>query len=297
MLEATCIDKVTKGDKQKYILQDKTGAKVTVSSEELKKALNNNLLSITNIKLIDDTIVINETEKRHEISHYDIFNYWKDKYIDAKGNIIEHYINGKYNELIEVVTDWDIPHCWCCGKNVSMKNNIHHDRLDTEALKHIWSNKEYKIGELNRCHIIPKSLGGSDTPQNLFLLCERCHKLSPDTVFPDIFFRYIFNNRHKYILGHDTTIIGTMFKELKDYYKLSNEIITLTIDKVGTEYIIKESYKSIGLHGGSAATSSISSALAKIIYNIYMKYKKDIDLNISKMRYSISDYDLENFNF
>lgn len=34
--------------------------------------------------------------------------------------------------------------------------------------------------KLQRCHIIPDSLGGKDEPSNLVLLCERCHIDAPN---------------------------------------------------------------------------------------------------------------------
>jgi hypothetical protein len=33
---------------------------------------------------------------------------------------------------------------------------------------------------LERCHIVPRSLGGSDHPSNLVLLCQRCHREAPN---------------------------------------------------------------------------------------------------------------------
>lgn len=44
---------------------------------------------------------------------------------------------------------------------------------------------------LQRCHIIPHALGGSQEPGNLFLLCSECHSNNPDTVFPEFFFKYV----------------------------------------------------------------------------------------------------------
>ncbi|MFD2755637.1 HNH endonuclease [Comamonas terrae] len=33
---------------------------------------------------------------------------------------------------------------------------------------------------LQRCHIVPRSLGGSDQPENLVLLCKQCHTEAPN---------------------------------------------------------------------------------------------------------------------
>lgn len=39
---------------------------------------------------------------------------------------------------------------------------------------------------LERCHIVPDSLGGADTASNLVLLCKRCHLDNPNTAGPEI---------------------------------------------------------------------------------------------------------------
>ena len=54
--------------------------------------------------------------------------------------------------------DWSEAHerCWRCG---------------------------YK-SSLQRCHIVPDSLGGLDQPSNLVLLCSRCHREAPNHTNP-----------------------------------------------------------------------------------------------------------------
>ncbi|MBD2614080.1 HNH endonuclease [Nostoc punctiforme FACHB-252] len=37
---------------------------------------------------------------------------------------------------------------------------------------------------LQRCHIVPHSLGGSEAPSNLVLLCHRCHREAPNVADP-----------------------------------------------------------------------------------------------------------------
>jgi len=54
-------------------------------------------------------------------------------------------------------------------------------------------NKIYEAWErtpLQRCHIIPRSLGGNTDPSNLFLMCTECHDLAPNTTSRDIFLRW-----------------------------------------------------------------------------------------------------------
>lgn len=38
--------------------------------------------------------------------------------------------------------------------------------------------------QLERCHIVPYSFAGSETPSNLVLLCRRCHREAPNIADP-----------------------------------------------------------------------------------------------------------------
>lgn len=44
---------------------------------------------------------------------------------------------------------------------------------------------------LQRCHIIPDSLGGKDEPSNIVLLCKRCHAEGPNVTSPEIMWDWI----------------------------------------------------------------------------------------------------------
>lgn len=45
--------------------------------------------------------------------------------------------------------------------------------------------------DLQRCHIIPYSMGGEDKPSNLVLLCKRCHADGPNVDDPEIMWDWI----------------------------------------------------------------------------------------------------------
>ncbi len=58
--------------------------------------------------------------------------------------------------------------CWCC-----------------RALENWWLTPDNEIDQsrntrIERCHIVPHSLGGKDNPLNFVLLCVDCHRKSPD---------------------------------------------------------------------------------------------------------------------
>ena len=96
-----------------------------------------------------------------------IFEYWKDW-------------------LGEHCFDWGEPSCWAC-------RIWYDDKYDIKSSDASWSDilKCWDKVPLQRCHIIPKMLGGSDEPSNLFLMCPECHDLAPDTDSQEIFFRWV----------------------------------------------------------------------------------------------------------
>ena len=53
-----------------------------------------------------------------------------------------------------------------------------------EADTHCWRCGCEK--NLQRCHIVPDSLGGQDAPSNIVLLCERCHIDGPNVTDPEL---------------------------------------------------------------------------------------------------------------
>lgn len=73
---------------------------------------------------------------------------------------------------------------------------------------------------LERCHIIPDSLGGEDTPSNLVLLCHRCHLENPNVTDPEIMWDWI---RAYGTPFYDTFWILQGMKEYKFIYGKSFE--------------------------------------------------------------------------
>lgn len=67
-------------------------------------------------------------------------------------DIIDYWV--KFEDECELNFDWSEAEiiCWRCGCE----------------------------RKLQRCHIIPDSLGGKDEPSNLVLLCDQCHKEAPN---------------------------------------------------------------------------------------------------------------------
>lgn len=137
-------------------------------------------------------------------SHYKIFDYWKDKVISPCGEVRPYSEKKDGDDL--VILDWAETECWACGRRTvsprreeqiiracTIKKNGQENDFD---FKKLWGYPEI-TKKYERCHIVPEALGGKDEPSNLFLLCPECHSLSPDTVNPASFFRWVYRKRKK----------------------------------------------------------------------------------------------------
>lgn len=127
-------------------------------------------------------------------SHFEIFNYWKNKCIDQYGNV---FINGSasYGKTEQVVYDWGEPCCWACDSGTYVWECEEYDSLlHEEDLSKLYSHKKVK-SHLERCHIVARSHGGKDEPENLFLLCPKCHKESPHIKNKQLFLAWVFKKR------------------------------------------------------------------------------------------------------
>jgi len=95
-----------------------------------------------------------------------IFDFWKDRLID-----------------LGFFIDWGEPGCWACGFHYGAKYDVRRSDAGWAEIFRGWDRIP-----LQRCHIIPRSLGGTNDVANLFLMCRECHDLGPNTTIPDIFF-------------------------------------------------------------------------------------------------------------
>ena len=99
----------------------------------------------------------------------EIFRYWKDR-IHIEANWI----------------DWGEPSCWACGLGWEGRYDIKTPNASWTSIERAWER-----APLQRCHIVPKSLRGPDTVDNLFLMCRECHDLAPNTPIREIFFHWV----------------------------------------------------------------------------------------------------------
>lgn len=213
-------------------------------------------------------------------SHYKIYEYWRDKIIRANGEIVkseDHYQEG--DEI--VVDDAYCPRCWGCGCYVVRDSKIdawinkNCSSEDEEFnLKNLWNSKETK-SKLNRCHIIPGALGGADTPSNLFLMCSECHQLSPDTIYPSMFFKWVLERRKKFYMGtwNPEYLLLEASKLLERDYGTKLMDLLERIHKLGGDNKLNTlnefMHQKIGTHGTKIAESSAIVAVEKWLVSIY----------------------------
>lgn len=109
----------------------------------------------------------------------------------------------------------------------------------SEAHERCWRcGYEYK---LQRCHIIPESLGGKDEPSNLVLLCHKCHLDNPNVADPEIMWDWL---RAYGTSFYDTfwDIIGMKEYEFIYNKSLISEFIDLGITDIDEINQIMKSY-------------------------------------------------------
>jgi hypothetical protein len=69
---------------------------------------------------------------------------------------------------------------------------------------------------LEKCHIVPHALGGSDFPENLVLLCARCHREAPNVDDPD----YMWTWLRRYAVNfYDTDWIVRGYEEFERIFR------------------------------------------------------------------------------
>lgn len=196
-------------------------------------------------------------------SHYDIAQYWCGKFISKDGRVIDAATADFDDEYIADIET--VPCCWGCGETTAERSADGYKDPDEQIdgdLKKCWNSKRV-AKKLNRCHIIPAALGGEDTPSNLFLLCEECHALSPDTKNPKGFFRWVWQRRKEYKWGSPTPT--RIFRELEKLLKQSGYTVEEICREIGKENANMDGLKeyldsAISLHGFGISESSIYSA-------------------------------------
>lgn len=111
----------------------------------------------------------------------------KKRVIQTKASeIVEYWTKAAVQPTINVLWENAKTHCWRC----SCRRN------------------------LQRCHIVPDSLNGEDTPSNFVLLCQECHAEGPNVADPDIMWAWI--------AAYDAPVDGSFWilRGLEEYQRI-----------------------------------------------------------------------------
>lgn len=168
-------------------------------------------------------------------NNYEIMEYWKDKQLFGK-----YYIVGDLGE----------PNCWGCHLPIHVETN---KLLKKNDIKSIWNKTS---GSLQRCHIIPKQLGGKDTVDNLFLLCPMCHEESPDTDSKEAFLRWVYGKNRHSAFGYDTLLEEFFLKRACESFEVEFKPCLIWIMENIHELNEKFQFM-IGQHGHSTVRNSM----------------------------------------
>jgi 5-methylcytosine-specific restriction endonuclease McrA len=101
----------------------------------------------------------------------------------TKGDIVNYWIKWETDKKqIPPWGDWDWgePACMACTRWLEGWD-------DPETIRGKWNSTK----GLERCHVIPRYLGGTDDVSNLVLMCPKCHQNQPDDLDPEITYMYM----------------------------------------------------------------------------------------------------------
>lgn len=144
----------------------------------------------------------------------EVFSYWKD-YIDTQ------------------CIDWGEPACWACGD--SPWGDVY-DIEDCDATMEEIAKNWDKVTRLQRCHIVAKSLGGSNAPENLFLMCVDCHDLAPNTKSKELFLTWAKNQKGRKFMEVKQAIDSFQLTE-EEYMKINKVMYDAILNKQFWEWL------------------------------------------------------------
>lgn len=172
--------------------------------------------------------------------------YCGNKMIKTKHQEILKYWAAKEDEC-GLGVDWGEAHerCWRCGYKTS----------------------------LQRCHIMPDSLGGPDHPSNLVLLCSRCHREAPNHINPKYMWVWL---RTTCAASYDTYWTQRGIEEFERMFR-RKPFSDLDESKVSSSEVIallKDEINKTTVHWGEGRLnpSTIAFVIAEVEGKLMLKY-------------------------
>ncbi|EPW1408059.1 HNH endonuclease, partial [Salmonella enterica subsp. enterica serovar Javiana] len=117
---------------------------------------------------------------------------------------------------------------------------------------------------LERAHIIPHSLGGSNDVSNYILLCSKCHRESPDIANESALIEW---------MNEQPTEMESMLRLIQQEMDKYNKETQMTVNEILIKETFSELFKKAGTHGGRHSDATkvyiIREALKKIFIQTF----------------------------
>lgn len=131
--------------------------------------------------------------------------------------------------------------------------------------------------KLERCHIVPHSLGGKDTPSNFVLLCKRCHIDNPNVSDPEIMWDWL--KAYKCVFYDTFWVLQGMIEYQKIYgITFEEELVNRNIDEKTSITILKKQFKKASIHFGNPEFNVAT--IAGMLKMFLKEYDNEIDATI-----------------
>src|ERR1700750_1766889 len=142
------------------------------------------------------------------------------------------------------------PHCFACGEPA---------RWPEGNLWSLWNRSG-----LERCHLVPRALGGPDCPENLVLLCNECHHDAPDVGDPSCMLNWMGRRESRFVR------FEPLIKEAIEEAGLIEELERLNWDRMPLlQEVTNEVLKTwVGFHGSRLSPGTIVSTSVEVLRRV-----------------------------
>jgi 5-methylcytosine-specific restriction endonuclease McrA len=147
------------------------------------------------------------------------------------------------------LVDLGEPHCFACGWPAT----------DPNEPPRIWS--VWNKARLERSHLVPRMLGGADSPGNLVLLCPDCHRDAPDVGDPTYMLAWITRRESRFVRWRRA------IEEAIDAAGLRSDLESLSFDDVrGSDTVVNGLAQTwTGLHGSRIADATVGAVAVEAL--------------------------------
>jgi 5-methylcytosine-specific restriction endonuclease McrA len=148
--------------------------------------------------------------------------------------------------------DFGEPSCFACGFMAT----------DPDEPPRLWS--VWNRARLQRCHLVPRMLGGADTPENLVLLCDSCHRDAPDVGDPRYMLAWIERRESRFVRWQHA------IEDAVEAAGLTAPFHALTREQADRMAVIADELQRtwIGGHGAHLSESTIGAVMVEALRRI-----------------------------